>query len=69
MDADPRLTCGESALKGASDPPGGGVFGDWQAGTHTGFGVANEPGSVTWNEFMGRDYDGAKQFYASVFGY
>jgi predicted enzyme related to lactoylglutathione lyase len=49
--------------------PGGGVFGYWQAGTHAGFELANEPNSPTWNEFMGRDYAGAKDFYASVFGY
>jgi predicted enzyme related to lactoylglutathione lyase len=49
--------------------PGGGVSGLWQAGTHSGFGLANEPGSVTWNEFMGRDYEDAKKFFADVFGY
>jgi predicted enzyme related to lactoylglutathione lyase len=49
--------------------PGGGVFGYWQSGTHTGFDLANEPNAPTWNEFMGRDYDGAKDFYAKVFGY
>jgi predicted enzyme related to lactoylglutathione lyase len=47
----------------------GGVFGFWQARAHTGFGLANEPGSVTWNEFMTRDYAGAKEFYEKVFGY
>jgi predicted enzyme related to lactoylglutathione lyase len=49
--------------------PGGGVFGLWQAGTHLGATLANEPGSFTWNEFMTRDYEGAKEFYAQVFGY
>lgn len=49
--------------------PSGGVFGYWQAGTHTGVGLANEPNSLSWNEFMTRDYAGAKDFYAQVFGY
>jgi predicted enzyme related to lactoylglutathione lyase len=49
--------------------PGGGVFSYWQAGDHIGMELANEPGSVTWNEFMTRDYEGAKDFYAKVFGY
>jgi predicted enzyme related to lactoylglutathione lyase len=49
--------------------PGGGVFGLWQAGTHIGAGLVNEPGSFTWNEFMTRDYEGAKRFYADLFGY
>lgn len=48
--------------------PGGGVFGLWQAGTHLGAGLVNEPGSVSWNEFMTRDYAGAKAFLAAVFG-
>ena len=48
--------------------PGGGIFGLWQAGTHIGAGLVNEPGSFTWNEFMTRDYEGAKRFYADVFG-
>ena len=48
--------------------PAGGTFGTWQAGTHTGVQLANEAGSLTWNELMTRDYDGAKQFFATVFG-
>jgi predicted enzyme related to lactoylglutathione lyase len=49
--------------------PGGGVFGYWQSGTHTGVDLANEPNTLTWNEFMTRDYDGAKKFYADAFGF
>ena len=49
--------------------PSGGVFSCWQALSHIGVGLANEPGSLTWNEFMTRDYAGAKDFYAQVFGY
>jgi predicted enzyme related to lactoylglutathione lyase len=49
--------------------PSGGVFGLWQAGTHTGVGLANETGALTWNEFLTRDVAGAKAFYAEVFGY
>jgi predicted enzyme related to lactoylglutathione lyase len=49
--------------------PGGAVFGLWQAGTHTGMEVANEPGAVTWNEDMTGDFEGNQKFYADVFGY
>jgi predicted enzyme related to lactoylglutathione lyase len=49
--------------------PGGAVFGLWQARTHSGMGLANEPGSVAWNENMTRDFDGNKEFYHAVFGY
>src|SRR5258708_3796685 len=31
--------------------------------------LANEPGSLTWNESLSRDFDGNKAFYHAVFGY
>jgi uncharacterized protein len=65
----PAMDVMEFGRMGYAQLPGGGVFGYWQAGSHTGVGLANEPGSLTWNEFMTRDYDAAKAFYASVFGY
>jgi predicted enzyme related to lactoylglutathione lyase len=30
---------------------------------------ANEPGSLTWNENLSRDFDGNKAFYHALFGY
>jgi uncharacterized protein len=47
----------------------GAVFGVWQARNHTGAEVANVPGAFTWSEHMSRDFEGAKAFYAAVFGY
>ena len=47
----------------------GAVFGIWQGGNTTGIGVANEPGTLTWNEHLSRDFDGSKAFYQAVFGY
>jgi len=52
----------------AADPTGA-VFGLWQAGRHRGAEVANEPGALTWNECMTRDFEAAKAFYTNVFGY
>jgi predicted enzyme related to lactoylglutathione lyase len=52
----------------AADPAGA-AFGIWQARAHTGAGIANEPGSLCWNENMSRDFDGNKAFYRAVFGY
>lgn len=49
--------------------PGGAFFGIWQAGSHSGIQMANEPGALTWNENMSRDFAGNKAFYHSVFGY
>jgi uncharacterized protein len=54
---------------GLASDPAGAVFGIWQARAHTGFGLANEPGSVCWNENFSRDLDGNKAFYHAVFGY
>jgi predicted enzyme related to lactoylglutathione lyase len=51
------------------EAPGGGFVSVWQAGTHNGFGLANETGAVTWNEFMTRDFAAASAFLAEVFGY
>jgi len=47
----------------------GATFGVWQARNHTGVQVANVPGAFTWCEHMSRDFEGAKAFYAAVFGY
>jgi predicted enzyme related to lactoylglutathione lyase len=47
----------------------GAVFGLWQADQHTGVTLANEPNSLVWNELMTRDYEAAKAFYGSVFGW
>ena len=51
-----------------TDPAGAG-YGIWQARDFGGVGVYNEPGALIWNELMTRDYEGAKAFYGSVFGY
>jgi predicted enzyme related to lactoylglutathione lyase len=52
----------------AADPTGG-VFGIWQAGGMNGFEIANEPGSVTWNDARLTDVEAGKRFYSAVFGH
>src|SRR6516162_6242496 len=47
----------------------GAAFGIWQARSHTGTQIANVPGAPAWNEQFSRDFEGAKAFYAAVFGY
>jgi uncharacterized protein len=47
----------------------GAVFGVWQAGRTKGVGLANEPGSLSWNEHLSGDFEGSKAFYQAVFGY
>jgi predicted enzyme related to lactoylglutathione lyase len=57
---------GRSAL--LADPTGA-PFGLWQAAAHIGMQLANEAGSVSWNECMTRDFAAAREFYCTVFGY
>jgi predicted enzyme related to lactoylglutathione lyase len=64
----PMDVMGQGRMAMAADP-GGAVFGLWQARQHTGVQLANEPGSLTWNENLSHDFDGNKAFYHSVFGY
>lgn len=47
----------------------GAAFGVWQAGDHIGAGRYNEHGALCWNELHTRDYQQARDFYASVFGF
>ena len=49
--------------------PAGAVFGLWQGGKTAGIGLANETGSLTWNEHLSWDFDMARAFYRAVFGY
>ena len=44
-------------------------FSVWQAGTHPGAELVNEPGSLSWNELNTRNADAAKAFYSAVFGW
>ena len=47
--------------------PAGAVFGLWQGGQTAGIGLANETGSLTWNEHLSWDFDMARAFYRAVF--
>jgi len=41
----------------------------WQPLAHTGAGLVNEPGTLSWNELLTDDLDGAIAFYGAVFGW
>ncbi|MEM9460756.1 MAG: VOC family protein [Myxococcota bacterium] len=49
--------------------PAGAAFSVWQAGTHHGCQVVNEPGTLSWNELATRDVDASRAFYDKVFGW
>jgi predicted enzyme related to lactoylglutathione lyase len=40
----------------------------WQAGTHIGAQLANDPGTMNWNECQTNDAAAAAAFYEQVFG-
>jgi predicted enzyme related to lactoylglutathione lyase len=65
----PPMDVPDLGRSGVMTDPTGAMFGLWQSWGHTGMELANEPGSVAWNECMSRDFDAAKEFYETVFGY
>ena len=49
--------------------PAGAWFSVWQARSHRGAAVVNEPGSLNFNDLHTRDVEGAQSFYGAVFGW
>lgn len=49
--------------------PAKAAFGVWQPGEHIGAQRVNAPNSLVWNELQTNDVEGAKTFYAGVFGW
>jgi len=52
----------------ATDPTGA-PFGVWQARSHIGAGVVNEPGALTWEDLRSPEPEAARVFYSGVFGH
>ena len=46
----------------------GGAFGAWQAGTHRGAELVNEPGSLAWNTLITPHPEDAAAFFGLIFG-
>lgn len=49
--------------------PAGATFAIWQAKSHPGAGVKEEPGSMSWCELLTTDTKAAGKFYAGLFGW
>ena len=49
--------------------PQGAAFSVWQARSHPGAGLVNEPGAYCWSELVTSDVEAAKAFYGKVFGW
>jgi uncharacterized protein len=65
--ADPFDVFDAGRMTVAQDPTGA-VFGVWQADRHIGAELANEPGTMNWNECQTNDPAAAAAFYEAVFG-
>jgi uncharacterized protein len=65
---EPMDVMDEGRMAIVADPTGA-VFGLWQQRNHRGAEIYNEPGALTWNECMTRDYSRAGKFYTDLFGY
>ncbi len=58
-----------SGVTGMFVDPTGASCAVWQPDGHIGAGLANEPGSLIWNELLTSDPDTAASFYTRVFGW
>ncbi len=52
----------------AADPTGA-PFGVWQAGTHIGCTIVDEPGALVWQDLQTSEPETARAFYRDVFGH
>ena len=60
------LTAGRMVV---GQDPGGAMFGIWEPREHTGAQLVSEHATLTWNELLTHDLDGAAAFYGALFGY
>lgn len=51
------------------EAPGGGTTGIWQAGTHVGSHLFNEPGALAWAELLTPEPQAAVGFFQQLFGH
>jgi predicted enzyme related to lactoylglutathione lyase len=51
-----------------ADPAGASIF-MWEPRRHIGAQLVNAPGSLTWNDLVTPDPDGAERFYGELFGW
>ena len=64
----PLEVMGQGRMLVGKDPTGA-MFGIWEPGAHAGAQLVNENATLSWNELMTPDLDGAVRFYGSVFDY
>ena len=60
---------GDTGVLGFLSPPGGGTTGIWEAGTHFGSHLFNEPGALAWAELFTPEPQAAVGFFQQLFGH
>lgn len=60
---------GDQGVVAAVMDPGGSLVGLWQQARHTGFELANAPGSFSWTENYTPQPEAVDAFYDALFGY
>lgn len=64
----PNMVVGEFGSMAVLEDPTGAAFSFWQAGSHVGWQVSEDPGSVAWVELYSPDAKKALDFYTALLG-
>jgi len=64
----PAMAVGDFGSMATCEDPTGAAFSFWQAGTHVGSQVGEEPGSAAWYELYSPNAKQARDFYTAVLG-
>ena len=64
----PAMAVGEFGSMATFEDPTGAMFSLWQAGTHVGTQVDEEPGSAAWYELYSSNAKQARDFYTALLG-
>lgn len=62
------MAVADLGIQAVLEDPNGATFGLWQAGTHLGFSVLDEPGAPSWFELHTANHAVAVAFYREVLG-
>jgi uncharacterized protein len=65
----PAFDVMDAGRMGVVQDPQGAYFLVWEPKAHTGAGLCNAPGALTWNELASGDLDGSAAFYGELFGW
>jgi uncharacterized protein len=64
----PAMAVGDFGSMAVCEDPSGAAFSFWQAGSHVGSQVTEEPGSAAWYELYASNAKQARDFYTAVLG-